>query len=361
MPDWDERPQEDRDVYGQAWTTIPEEVDARRTEEVVEEAVEEETKPLGLWADTWRRLRRNKLALVGLGIIIVFIVIGATETLFYQMHWHVRASQEVTQATEQAKKRGVSPPAGYLAPYDPNQVNYSLSPQGLGSPPSWSHPFGTDYLGRDVLSRTLVATRVAMLVGIIAVAIALAIGLLLGPVSGYYGGAVDSVIMRAADIFFAFPYILFVLLIMSVLGQGFQNVFIAIGVLGWATFARVVRGQILSVKSMEYVEAARAQGATDMRIIFRHVLPNSMAPVYVAVAMAIGGAIATEAALSYLGIGVQPPNSSWGLMISESVNYLAGGNWWWLLFPSIALVTTVFGFISFGNGLRDATDPKLKE
>ena len=170
-----------------------------------------------------------------------------------------------------------------------------------------------------MLSRTLVATRVAMLVGIIAVAIALTLGLLLGPVSGYYGGAVDSVIMRAADIFFAFPYILFVLLIMSVLGQGFQNVFIAIGVLGWATFARVVRGQILSVKSMEYVEAARAQGATDMRIIFRHVLPNSMAPVYVAVAMAIGGAIATEAALSYLGIGIQPPNSSWGLMISDSV------------------------------------------
>ncbi len=361
MPDWDERPTEDRDVYGQAWTTSPEGVDARRTDEAAEELFEEETKPLGLWADTWRRLKRNKLALVGLGIIIVFIIIGTTETVFYQMHWHVRASQEVTQATEQARQHGNQPPAGYLAPYDPNEVNYALSPQGLGSPPSWSHPFGTDYLGRDVFSRTLVATRVAMLVGIIAVAIALTIGLLLGPVSGYYGGAVDSVIMRAADIFFAFPYILFVLLIMSVLGQGFQNVFIAIGVLGWATFARVVRGQILSVKSMEYVEAARAQGATDLRIIFRHVLPNSMAPVYVAVAMAIGGAIATEAALSYLGIGVQPPNSSWGLMISESVNYLAGGNWWWLLFPSLALVTTVFGFISFGNGLRDATDPKLKE
>ena len=150
-----------------------------------------------------------------------------------------------------------------------------------------------------MFSRVLVATRVAMLVGIIAVAIALTLGLLLGPVSGYYGGAVDSVIMRIADIFFAFPYILFVLLIMSVLGQGFQNVFIAIGLLGWATFARVVRGQILSVKSMEFVEAARAQGASDLRIIFRHVLPNSMAPVYVAVAMAIGGAIATEAALSY--------------------------------------------------------------
>jgi peptide/nickel transport system permease protein/oligopeptide transport system permease protein len=351
MPDWDERNQEDRETYGSAWVTEADGVDARRTEEVVDELVEEQSKPLGLWADTWRRLKRNKLALVGLGIIIIFLCVGTVETVFYQAHWHVRGSEEAAK----------SDAPGYLAPYDPNAVNYDLSPGGLGSPPSWAHPFGTDYLGRDVFSRTLVATRVAMLVGIIAVAIALTLGLLLGPVSGYYGGAIDSVIMRAADIFFAFPYILFVLLIMSVLGQGFQNVFIAIGVLGWATFARVVRGQILSVKSMEFVEAARAQGASDMRIIFRHVLPNSMAPVYVAVAMAIGGAIATEAALSYLGIGIQPPNSSWGLMIADSVNYLAAGNWWWLLFPSIALVTTVFGFISFGNGLRDATDPKLKE
>ena len=352
MPDWDEHKKEGRDAYGSAWVTEADQVDGRRTAEVVDEVVEAQTKPLGLWADTWRRLKRNKIALVGLGIIIVFLCVGSIETVFFQAKWHVRASAD-TKANPNLP--------GYLAPYDPNEVNYALSPQGIGSPPSWSHPFGADFLGRDVLSRTLIATRIAMLVGVIAVAIALTLGLLLGPVSGYYGGAVDSVIMRAADIFFAFPYILFVLLMMSVLGQGFQNVFIAIGVLGWATFARIVRGQILSVKSMEFVEAARAQGAGDLRIIFRHVLPNSMAPVYVAVAMAIGGAIATEAALSYLGIGVQPPNSSWGLMIADSVEYLASGNWWWLLFPSLALVATVFGFISFGNGLRDATDPKLKE
>jgi peptide/nickel transport system permease protein/oligopeptide transport system permease protein len=167
--------------------------------------------------------------------------------------------------------------------------------------------------------------------------------------------------MRLADIFFAFPYILFVLLILTVMGPGFVNVFIAIGVLGWATFARLVRGQVLSVKAMEYVEAARAQGASDLRIIFRHVLPNSMAPVYVAMAMAVGGAIVTEAALSFLGIGVQPPNASWGKMVSDYIDYLWAGSWWMVLFPSIALTVTVFGFISFGNGLRDATDPKLKE
>lgn len=292
--------------------------------------------PLGLWSDTWRRLRRNKLAVVGLGIIIVFITVGLAES--------------------------ISTAAGFnLAPYDPNAVDYELSPEGLGSPPSWSHPFGTDYLGRDIFSRVLVATRISMLVGVIAVAIALAIGLVLGPIAGYYGGAVDSVIMRTADIFFAFPYILFVLLLVTVLGGGFVNVFVAIGLLSWAVYARLNRGSVLSVRRMEYVEAARAQGATDLRIIFRHVLPNTMAPVYVAIAMGVGGAISTEAALSFLGIGIQPPDASWGKMISDYLSYMAAGRWWMELFPALVLVITVFGFISFGNGLRDATDPKLKE
>ena len=295
-------------------------------------------KPLGLWADTWRRLKKNKLALVGLGIISVFMFVGIVQVIAYPL----------------TDGRG-------LTPYDPNAVNYTLSPDGKGSPPSASHPMGTDYLGRDILSRTLVATRISLLVGVIAVAIALVLGLIAGPISGYYGGAVDSVIMRLADIFFAYPYILFVLLIMTVLGPGFQNVFLAIGILGWASFARLVRGQVLSVKAMEYVEAARAQGASDLRIIFRHVLPNSMAPVYVTIAMSVGGAIVTEAALSFLGIGIQPPNASWGKMIADYLQYLWAGSWWMVTFPSIALTVTVFGFISFGNGLRDATDPKLKE
>ena len=295
-------------------------------------------KPLGPWSDVWRRLRKNKLALVGLGIILVFIVVGLVQVVAYPL----------------TDGRG-------LVPKDPNAVNYDLSPNGLGSPPSISNPFGTDYLGRDIFSRALVATRISLLVGVIAVAIALTIGLIAGPVSGYYGGFVDTVIMRLADIFFAYPYILFVLLMMTVLGPGFVNVFLAIGILSWATFARLVRGQVLTVKAMEYVEAAHAQGASDLRIIFRHVLPNSMAPVYVAIAMAVGGAIVTEAALSFLGIGIQPPNASWGKMIADYLNYLMAGSWWMVLFPSVALVLTVFGFISFGNGLRDATDPKLKE
>ncbi len=294
------------------------------------------TRPVGLWADTWRRLKRNKLALVGLGIITVFMIIGMSQVIANLLNVQ-------------------------LTPYDPNAVNYTLSPHGLGSPPSPAHPFGTDYLGRDVLSRTIVAARISMLVGVIAVAIALVIGLSLGPVSGYYGGITDAVIMRVADVFFAFPYILFVLLIMTVLGPGFTNVFIAIGLLSWATYARLNRGSVLSVRTMEFIEAARAQGASDLRIIFRHVLPNTMAPVYVAIAMGVGGAIATEAALSFLGIGIQPPNASWGSMIASYLTYVPAGSWWMELFPSLALVLTVFGFIAFGNGLRDATDPKLKE
>jgi len=200
-----------------------------------------------------------------------------------------------------------------------------------------------------------------MLVGVIAVAIALIIGLTLGPISGYYGGWVDSVIMRTADVFFAFPFILFVLLLLTVLPPGFGSVFLAIGVLSWATYARLNRGSVLSVKTMEYVEAARAQGAGDLRVIFRHVLPNTMAPIWVAIAMGIGGAITVEAGLAFLGLGVQPPEASWGKMIADNLTYLAAGSWWMLFFPAFFLVVTVFGFISFGNGLRDATDPKLKE
>ena len=309
---------------------------SRRASSISPAAVPEAPKSLGLWADTWRRLRRNKLALIGLGIIVVFMLVGLSQIIGSLAHIQ-------------------------LTPYDPNGVNYTLSPKGIGSGPSWHHLFGTDYLGRDILSRTIVASRISMLVGVIAVAIALVIGLALGPVAGYYGGFVDTAIMRMADIFFAFPYILFVLLLLTVLGPGFVNVFIAIGLLSWASYARINRGSVLSVKAQEFIEAARAQGASDLRIIFRHVLPNTMAPVYVAIAMGVGGAIVTEAGLSFLGIGIQPPDASWGSMISSYLSYFAAGSWWMLAFPSLALVVTVFGFISFGNGLRDATDPKLKE
>lgn len=297
-----------------------------------------------LRAAAWRRLRRNRLAVVGLVIIVIFMIVGSVEEIAYV-----------------AGLGSGEPGSGYLTPYDPNRVDFGLSPTGLGSSPSLRHPFGTDNLGRDILSRVLIATRVSLVVGVVAVGISLAIGLLLGPLAGYYGGWLGSAIMRTADIFFAFPYILFVLLFMTVIGPGLINVFVAIGILGWATCARINRASVLSAKTAEYVEAARALGASDARIIYRHILPNTMAPIYVAAAMGIGGAIVTEAALSFLGIGIRAPDASWGMMIDDYLTYFWAGGWWMMLFPSIALVATVFGFISFGNGLRDATDPKLRE
>ena len=184
-----------------------------------------------------------------------------------------------------------------------------------------------------MFSRTLVATRISLLVGVIAVSIGWPSASRSGRCRATTAAGVDSVIMRLADVFFAYPYILFVLLIMTVLGPGFVNVFLAIGILGWASFARLNRGSVLSVKATEFIEAARAQGASDLRIIFRHVLPNTMAPVYVAIAMAVGGAIVTEAALSYLGIGIQPPNASWGSMIADNHELSPRGTWWTLALP----------------------------
>ena len=294
-------------------------------------------KPLGLWADTWRRLKRNRLAIVGLCIIIVFVVVGSVETIAYLA-------------------------GGYVAPYDPIKTDYALSPQGLGSPPSLSHPIGTDYLGRDVFSRVLVATRISMLVGVIAVAIALIIGLILGPISGYYGGWVDSRHHAHRRRLLRLP-------VHPVRAAAAHRA--AAGVrqrvhrhrhpqLGHVTRASTA-ARCSASRPWSTSRRRAPRGPSDLRVIFRHVLPNTMAPVYVAIAMGIGGAITTEAALAFLGLGVQPPEASWGKMISDNLTYLAAGSWWMLAFPSFFLVVTVFGFISFGNGLRDATDPKLKE
>ena len=180
-----------------------------------------------------------------------------------------------------------------------------------------------------------------------------------GALSGYFGGVSDTVIMRMADIFFAFPYILGAIVIMTVLGPGIVNIFIAIGILGWASFARIFRGSILSIKNKEYIEAARALGASNYRIITKHIFPNSMAPIIVFATMNVGVAIIVEAALSFLGLGVQPPTPSWGKMLAESLDYIDIAPWM-MLFPGLAIVITVLGFVLLGDGLRDAFDPKLK-
>ncbi|MCL6087092.1 MAG: ABC transporter permease [Actinobacteria bacterium] len=290
---------------------------------VSEEELEKKYSKSSLYKDAWRRLVRNKLAMVGLAIVILMIIIAV-----------------------------FSP---FLAPYNPNDRIKEISQKG----PTLQHWFGTDILGRDIFSRVLYGTRISMLVGVVAVAISLAIGLFLGALSGFFGNVSDAVIMRVADIFFAFPYILGAIAIMTILGPGVLNVFIAIGILGWASVARLFRSSILSIKEKEYIEAARALGASNSRIIVRHILPNSFAPIIVYSTMNVGTAIIVEAALSFLGLGVQPPTPSWGKMLSESLNYINTAPWL-MFFPGIAILIAVLGFVLLGDGLRDAFDPRLK-
>ncbi|MBA7611688.1 Glutathione transport system permease protein GsiD [subsurface metagenome] len=276
-----------------------------------------------LYKDAWKRLRKNKLAMLGLGIVIVLILIA----IF----------------------------ASFIAPYNPIErlkEESSLSPSRI-------HLFGTDLLGRDIFSRVIYGSRISIVVGVVAVGISVVIGLFLGALSGYFGNIPDAFIMRIADIFFAFPYILGAIAIMTVLGPGIVNIFIAIGILGWASFARILRGSILSIKNKEYIEAAKALGASNYRIITKHIFPNAFAPIIVYATMNIGTAIIVEAALSFLGLGVQPPTPAWGKMLSESLNYIDIAPWM-MLFPGLAIVITVLGFVLLGDGLRDAFDPRLR-
>ncbi|MDI3481861.1 MAG: peptide/nickel transport system permease protein [Tepidanaerobacteraceae bacterium] len=276
-----------------------------------------------LYHDAWLRLKKNKAAMVGLFFVLILVF-----TAIF---------------------------AGVIAPHDPyaQNLDYRLKP------PTAEHPLGTDDYGRDILSRIIYGARVSLMVGIISEGIALTIGVVLGALAGYYGGRVDNIIMRLCDIMFAFPELLFCIGIMFALGPGIYNVFIAIGFVGWAGYARLVRGQILSLKKMEFVEAAHASGAKDSRIILKHILPNTLAPIIVMLTLSIPGAIMSEASLSFLGLGAQPPMASWGSMIYDGRSYLRTFPWFSIA-PGIAIMLTVLGFNLFGDGLRDALDPRLK-
>ncbi len=243
----------------------------------------------------------------------------------------------------------------WLAPHSPTRTNI---PNRL-EPPSLTHPFGTDELGRDILSRVLVAARVSLQVGFIAVGLSLAVGVTIGLVAGYYGRFVDTALMRFMDMVFAFPAILLAIAILAVLGPGIRNAMIAIGIVYTPIFARVTRGSVLSVREEDYVRASRSVGASGPRIIVRHVLPNVMGPIIVQTSLSLAFAILSEAALSFLGLGVQPPDPAWGRMLAEARGFVRVA-WWMGVFPGLAIVVTVMAFNLLGDGLRDALDPRQK-
>ncbi len=280
-------------------------------------------RPRGLWHDAAARLLQNRGAAAG-GLVFVLIV-------------------------------AVAAAAPRLAPGNPIGLNVSESLE----PPGAHHWLGTDQFGRDILSRIIYGARVSVAMGFVAVAISVAGGSILGLLSGYYGGNVDMTIMRVVDVMLAFPGILLALVIIAVLGPNLGSAMVAVGISGMPVFIRVVRGSALAVRELQYVEAARVAGCGDVRIIYRHVLPNVLAPVIVLVTLGIPGAIISGAALSFLGLGIRPPTPDWGAMLSEGRSFMSTA-WWLSTFPGLAIVTIVLAINLFGDGLRDALDPRLK-
>ena len=281
-------------------------------------------KQRSLWGDAWRRLIRNKLAVVGLVIVVTFSLIAICAPL--------------------------------IAPYGQAEVvDFRLARY----PPSWTWPMGLDANGRDIFSRMVYGAQVSLVVGVLAQAIVLLIGVPLGAVAGYFGGATDNVLMRIVDVIYAIPQLLMVLLFVNWWGPGLLNIFLAIGLVGWVTEARLVRGQFLSLREQEYVSAARVAGASGPYIIGKHLLPNSLTPIIVALTFGIPTAIFTEAALSFVGVGIRPPQASWGQMVAEGSKpgYIETDPHM-LLFPVVAIGLTMLGFTFLGDGLRDALDPK---
>jgi peptide/nickel transport system permease protein len=270
----------------------------------------------------WHRFRKNSLSVAGLVIIAAL----ASAALF----------------------------APLIAPYEPTKIDV----YNVLSPPSASHPFGTDELGRDVFSRMIWGSRASLKVGFLAVGIAISIGILFGSIAGYYGGKVDAILMRFVDIMLAFPAFFLILAVISIVEPSISTIMIVIGLTGWMDVARLVRAEFLSLKERDFIAAAKALGASDLRLIFRHIIPNALSPVFVAATFGIAGAILTESGLSFLGLGVQPPEPSWGNILTSGKDNITVA-WWLSLFPGIAILITVLSYNLIGEGLRDALDPRL--
>lgn len=287
--------------------------------------VETLSKPsLSFWKDVRIRFRKNKLALFGLVLLFLLIIMAIFGPL--------------------------------MTPYDYKTNDFSV----VNQPPSAQHWFGTDDLGRDVFTRTWEGARISLFIGVAAALIDLFIGVVWGGISGYKGGRTDNVMMRIADILYGIPYLLLVILLMVVLGQKVGTMIIAMTITGWINMARIVRGQVLSLKNQEYVMASKTLGAGMSRIMRKHLIPNTLGPILVTITLTIPSAIFTEAFLSYLGLGLTPPVASWGTMASEGLPALQYYPWR-LFFPATFICLTIFAFNVVGDGLRDALDPRLRK
>lgn len=245
----------------------------------------------------------------------------------------------------------------WLTPFDPNTLEISIRKT---APFVTSHILGTDDLGRDLLTRIIYGARISLLIGTISVSISLSFGLLIGLISGYYGGWVDRIVMRFIDIMLAFPYILLTIVIVAILGPSLTNAMIAIGVSQIPQYARVVRASVLAEKENDYITAERSLGASNFELMFKSILPNCIAPIFVQATLGVGNAILSSAALSFLGLGAQPPTAEWGLMIASSREFVTSA-WWIVTFPGIAVLLTVLGFNLLADGLRDVLDPRMKD
>jgi peptide/nickel transport system permease protein len=270
----------------------------------------------------WKRFKKNKLAVTGGIMVLVLFIIAVSASVF--------------------------------SPYDPNEIDR----HNILNPPNIQHPLGTDELGRDIMSRMIWGSRISLAVGFVAVGIATLIGILLGSVAGYYGGWAERIIMRFIDIMLSIPTFFLILAVIAFVGPSIWNIMIIIGLTSWMGVARLVRAEFLSLKEREYVLAARALGVSDLRIILKHIMINSMAPVFVSAILGVASAILVESALSFLGLGVQPPTPSWGNILTSGKDNIEIA-WWLSVFPGFAILITVLSYNLFGEGLRDASDPRL--
>ena len=283
---------------------------------------------VSLWQDAWKRLRRNRLAVAGgVIVLVVFVLALAGPWLVYKYNGFTYQTQDLSIRL---------------------------------ADPSWLHPLGTDILGRDLLARLLYGSRISLLVGLIATMVSLVIGVTYGAIAGYFGGRTDDVMMRIVDGIYSLPYIILVVILLALFERSLFLLFAALGAVSWLTMARIVRGQVLSLKNEQFIEAARSIGVSNLKIIFRHIVPNTLGPVIVYATLTVPSVILQEAFLSFLGLGVQPPTPSWGVLASEGAQAIAVHPLL-LIAPGAMMALTLFSLNFLGDGLRDALDPQMRK